>query len=575
MFKRVLVIIVAATAGVVGLLGMLPVSAQQEGGANATRSFDLDTVAAGGQVVVTIAASGYGGFGGVTEMLPAGFRYVASSLDDDTEVNVDGQTVLFTLQGADKRFTYTVTASDTAGDYDFSGELRDSDRADYDVVGASSVKVEASTQPAASATRSFDPDTVAAGGQVVVTIAASGYGGFGGVTEMLPAGFSYVSSSLDDATEVDVDGQTVSFTLQEADKSFTYTVTASNTAGDYDFSGELRDADRSDYDVVGASSVKVEASTQPAASATRSFDPDTVAAGGQVVVTIAASGYGGFGGVTEMLPSGFSYVSSSLDDDTEVIVDGQTVSFTLQEADKSFTYTVTASDTAGDYDFSGELRDSDRADHDVVGASSVKVEASTQPAASATRSFDLDTVAARGQVVVTIAAGGYGGFGAVTEMLPAGFSYVSSSLDDDTEVIVDGQTVSFTLQEADKSFTYTVTASNTAGDYDFSGELRDSDRTDYDVVGASSVKVLGPATRSFSPTRVRPGGQVVVTIAASGYGGFGGVTEMLPAGFSYVSSSLDDDTEVIVDGQTVSFTLQEADKSFMYTVTASNTVGRL
>ena len=574
MFKRVLVIIVAATAGVVGLLAMLPVSAQQEGGANATRSFDPDTVAAGGQVEVTIAASGYGGFGGVTEMLPAGFSYVSSSLDDDTEVIVDGQTVRFTLQGADKSFMYTVTASDTAGDYDFSGELRDSDRDDHDIVGASSVKVEASTQPAASATRSFDPDTVAAGGQVEVTIAASGYGGFGGVTEMLPAGFSYVSSSLDDDTEVIVDGQTVSFTLQEADKSFMYTVTASDTAGDYDFSGELRDSDRDDHDIVGASSVKVEASTQPAASATRSFDPDTVAAGGQVEVTIAASGYGGFGAVTEMLPAGFGYVSSSLDDDTEVIVDGQTVSFTLQEADKSFMYTVTASNTAGDYDFSGELRDSDRADHDVVGASSVKVEASTQPAASATRSFDPDTVAAGGQVEVTIAASGYGGFGAVTEMLPAGFGYVSSSLDDDTEVIVDGQTVSFTLQEADKSFMYTVTASDTAGDYDFSGELRDSDRADYDVVGASRVTVLGPrATRSFSPPSVRPGGQVEVTIAASGYGGFGAVTEMLPAGFGYVSSSLDDDTEVIVDGQTVSFTLQEADKSFMYTVTASNTVG--
>ena len=115
MFRRVLVIIVAAAAGVVGLLGVLPAAAQQ--GANATRSFDQDTVTAGGQVVVTIMATGYGSLGAVTETLPAGFSYVSSSLVDEGEVTeVDALTVRFTLQGADKNFTYTVTASSTAGD---------------------------------------------------------------------------------------------------------------------------------------------------------------------------------------------------------------------------------------------------------------------------------------------------------------------------------------------------------------------------------------------------------------------------------------------------------------------------
>ena len=64
--------------------------------------------------------------------------------------------------------------------------------------------------------------------------------------------------------------------------------------------------------------------------------------------------------------------------------------------------------------------------------------------------------------MVTIAASGYGGFGAVTETLPAGFSYVSSSIDAD-QVIAEGQAVSFILQEANKTFTYTVTASGHGG----------------------------------------------------------------------------------------------------------------
>ena len=272
----------------------------------------------------------------------------------------------------------------------FSGKLRDSDRVDSVVGGASSVTVEAAAQPAASARRSFSAASVAAGGEVVVTIAASGYGSLGAVTETLPAGFSYVSSSLTDEGEVTVvDALTVRFTLQGADKTFTYTVTASSTAGDYDFSGKLRDEDRVDSVVGGASSVTVEAAAQSAASATRSFDQDTVAAGGEVMVTIAATGYGSLGAVTETLPAGFSYVSSSLTDEGEVTeVDDVTVRFTLQGADKTFTYTVTASSTGGTHDFSGKLRDSDKVDSVVGGASSVTVEAAAQRPAGATRSFD-------------------------------------------------------------------------------------------------------------------------------------------------------------------------------------------
>ena len=53
-----------------------------------------------------------------------------------------------------------------------------------------------------------------------------------------------------------------------------------------------------------------------------------------MTVTIAASNYGPAGGVTETLPDGFMYVSSSLPD-SQVLHTGQTVRFTLQ-GDTSF-----------------------------------------------------------------------------------------------------------------------------------------------------------------------------------------------------------------------------------------------
>ena len=536
---------------------------------SATRSINPATVAPGGTVTVTIEAGDYGQAGGVTETLPAGFAYETSSLST-SQVNESGQDVRFTLQG-DTSFTYTVTASGTAGSYSFSGTLRDFERDDYPVGGDSSVTVEAPSTTTPSATRSINPATVAPGGTVTVTIEAGDYGQAGGVTETLPAGFAYETSSLS-TSQVNESGQDVRFTLQ-GDTSFTYTVTASGTAGSYSFSGTLRDFERDDYPVGGDSSVTVEAPSTTTPSATRSINPATVAPGGTVTVTIEAGDYGQAGGVTETLPAGFAYETSSLST-SQVNESGQDVRFTLQ-GDTSFTYTVTASGTAGSYSFSGTLRDFERDDYPVGGDSSVTVEAPSTTTPSATRSINPATVAPGGTVTVTIEAGDYGQAGGVTETLPAGFAYETSSLST-SQVNESGQDVRFTLQ-GDNSFTYTVTASGTAGSYSFSGTLRDFERDDYPVGGDSSVTVEAPstttpsATRSINPATVAPGGTVTVTIQAADYGQAGGVTETLPAGFAYVSSSLIA-SQVNESGQDVRFTLQ-GDTSFTYTVTASETAG--
>ena len=398
---------VAVAAGLLGLLGLGHVAAQQQE-PSATRSFSPTTVAPGDPVMVTITAANYGDFGRVTEMLPNGFDYVSSTLDDDAYVSVseDGQTVKFTLQGPDKEFTYTVTAPDTVTattTYNFRGMLRDDDRADHAVDEVAGVTVEAGTvtppMQGPSATRSFSPTTVAPGDPVMVTITAANYGDFGRVTEMLPNGFDYVSSTLDDDAYVSVseDGQTVKFTLQGPDKEFTYTVTAPDTVTattTYNFRGMLRDDDRADHAVDEVAGVTVEAGTvtppMQGPSATRSFSPTTVAPGDPVMVTITAANYGDFGRVTEMLPNGFDYVSSTLDDDAYVSVseDGQTVKFTLQGPDKEFTYTVTAPDTVTattTYNFRGMLRDDDRADHAVDEVAGVTVRVGPAPRPPAPR----------------------------------------------------------------------------------------------------------------------------------------------------------------------------------------------
>ena len=433
-----------------------------------------------------------------------------------------------------------------------------------------------SAQVSPSATRSFDKTTVEPGKEVVVTIAVANYGQGGGVTETLPGGFTYESSSLA-ANEIEVTGQDVRFILQGT-TSFTYTVIASSTTGSHRFSGTLRDFERDDYEVGGASSVTVEATAGPTPSATRSFDKTTVEPGKEVVVTIAVANYGQGGGVTETLPGGFTYKSSSLAAN-EIEVTGQDVRFILQGT-TSFTYTVIASSTTGSHRFSGTLRDFERDDYEVGGASSVTVEATAGPTPSATRSFDKTTVEPGKEVVVTIAVANYGQGGGVTETLPGGFTYKSSSLAAN-EIEVTGQDVRFILQGT-TSFTYTVIASSTTGSHRFSGTLRDFERDDYEVGGASSVTVLGPrATRSFSSTRVRPSGRVTVTITARDYGSLGAVVETLPNGFAYVSSTLAyvEEHRAYVEEHEMELTfltfalLDPNNTSFMYTVRAPSSPG--
>ena len=115
---------------------------------------------------------------------------------------------------------------------------------------------------------------------------------------------------------------------------------------------------------------------QQNATAMRSFDPERVAPGGSVTVTIQV---GQASTIIETLPDGFTYTGSSIDnpaDDNDVLTVGQTVTFT-PIAEPSFTYTVTAPETEDEYTFSGVAQfDTDREnDLPVEGAFTVTVEA--------------------------------------------------------------------------------------------------------------------------------------------------------------------------------------------------------
>ena len=280
--------IVGVALGMVGLLRSGTLEANQH---SATRSFDMDTIVAGGSLEVTIEVEGLTpGFtlllSSVNETLPNGFTYESRTPDDiivTPDAN-DPQVIAFGLFGQ-SNFTYTVTVPDIAGTYNFSGVVVDAgDDSEEPVNGASMVTVTVATEPTpdpdptpeptpittpepttpdASATRSFSSDPVDSDGELVVTLTATGYGTFGQIVETLPAGFDYESSPVPgDSVDLSSDGRSVTFTLL-GEGPFTYTVTTPSMEGSHSLSGVLTDEDRTTYVVGGNTSVTVE-SLRPA-----------------------------------------------------------------------------------------------------------------------------------------------------------------------------------------------------------------------------------------------------------------------------------------------------------------------
>ena len=240
---------------------------------------------------------------------------------------------------------------------------------------ALTMSAEIANAGSATATRTLPAEPVPADGRFTVRIEVSDYGIMGQVTETLPEGFSYTTTTLpQDQAEVEGETNSVKFYLL-GETSFTYTVTAPASEGTYTFSGILKDMDKKEYEVGGDTEIEVEEAEEEEEAeptATRTLPEEPVSAGESFTVEIEASHYGISGYVVETLPEGFVYVDYSGLKPGSAEVEDNTVEFELS-GEPSFTYTVTALDTEGTYTFSGILIDEDKNEYDIGGDTEIVV----------------------------------------------------------------------------------------------------------------------------------------------------------------------------------------------------------
>ena len=491
--KALPLVVIVAVAGMIGLVGMGLVAAQQ---ADLSRSLPVAPVAPDDEFTVTINNVGLAdGFGSVEETLPAGFSYVgdsAGSSDANAVIDavVDGRTVTFTVVGVDS-FTYRVTVgSDVAdGPHTFKGVLKK--LSGDETIADSTVTVGGPAPEPGDLSRSLPAGPVAPDDEFTVTINNVGLAdGFGSVEETLPAGFSYVDDSAASPTpnavigvEVSADGRTVTFAVVGVD-SFTYRVTVGSDVADgpHTFKGVLKKL--SGDETIADSTITVGGPAPQPGDLSRSLPAGPVAPDDEFTVAINNVGLAnGFGEVEETLPAGFSYVdNSAASTDAKAVidaeVDGQTVTFTVVGVD-SFTYRVTVgSDVAdGPHTFKGVLKK--LSGDETIADSTITVGGPAPQPGDLSRSLPAGPVAPDDEFTVTINNVGLAdGFGSVEETLPAGFSYVDdSAASSDAKAVIDavvnGRTVTFTVVGVD-SFTYRVTVGSDVADgpHTFKGVLK-------------------------------------------------------------------------------------------------------
>ena len=160
-------------------------------------------------------------------------------------------------------------------------------------------------------------------------------------------------------------------------------------------------------------------------------------------------------------------------------------------------------------------------------------------AATATRTIPYDCVGSGANFTIATTADDYGSVSVVTETLcdDLGYVGVTGAVDD---VQSEGNSIKFLLTESGpKTFTYTVSAPGEAGACcPISGTIRDENKHDHTVTGATEVCVCGDpedpisATRNISNRRVDPGSTFTVTLELTANAVAPGIEENFPAGWT-------------------------------------------
>jgi LPXTG-site transpeptidase (sortase) family protein len=566
----------------------------------------------------------------ISDVLPAEVTYVSSDAACSQASGTVTCTVASLVNGASASFNITVTVNDASNPFTNSAQVSASDQPDIDSTpnngtGNGEDDQASVTEPLGSAdlslTKIVDDSTPQVGQDVTFTITITNDGPDQAtnvvVSDQLPVGYTYVSSNPSQGSYDDTTGLWSVGTL-DLDGTATLDLTGTvNLGGPYLNTAEVVATDQFDTDSTpnngdGSEDDQASASVTPTGvadlSLTKVADVPTPSVGSTLTYTVTVSNAGPSVAtnvaVRDNLPAGVSFVNASAGCSQAAGVVTCTVSSLAVGGSVSFNIAVTVNAT-GSYANTAQVSASDQFDPDSTpnnnnpsedDQAGVTAGPANQSDLSLTKVVNNPTPQVGQNVIFTVTVTNAGPLDdtgiTVTDLLPSGYTFVSSTPSQGSYTSGTGLWTVGNLA-ATGSATLQITATVRAtGTYLNSAEVTASARPDPDSTpnnntpsedDQASVSVTPVPVADLSVTKTvndnTPvvGSNVTFTITVSNAGPSTAtgvaVSDLLPAGLSFVSSTVSQGSYVSGTGVWAVGTLTSGGSATLQIVANVTTIG--
>ncbi|MBC8988471.1 DUF11 domain-containing protein, partial [Pedobacter sp. N36a] len=521
----------------------------------------------GSNVVFTLNAINNGLSSGtgitVTDVLPAGYTYVRNTTP--TVGSFNSGTGLWTIGNLISTGTASMTITATVnarGPYANTATITGTENDPVPANNTSTVTPVPIPITDRSIVKTVDNATPAVGSNVVFTLVATNNGPSPGtgitVTDLLPAGYTYVSSTPPAGTTY-VPGTgvwTIGALANAGTSRLTITATV-NAAGPYANTATITGTQTDPTAANNTSTVTPVPLPTTDRSVIKTINNATPAVGSNVVFTVVATNNGPSAGtgitVTDLLPAGYTYVSSTPPAGTTYVPGTGVWTIGVLAHTGTSTLTITATvNAAGPYTNTATISGTENDPSPANNTSTVTPVPIPTTDRSVVKTVNNATPAVGSNVVFTVVATNNGpsaGTGiTVTDLLPAGYTYVSSTPPAGTTYVPGTGLWTIGALANTGTSTLTITATvNAAGPYANTATISGTENDPSPANNTSTVTPVPVPTTDRSVVKTvnnatpAVGSNVVFTVVATNNGPSPGtgitVTDLLPAGYTYVSST--------------------------------------
>ncbi len=536
-----------------------------------TKTVNVVTTTPGDPVIFTVTVTSGGASTAdatnvtVTDLLPAGYTYTGDTPSQGTYTSGTGVWNIGTITNG-ATVTLTINATVTAvANYTNVARITASDQ--FDPNGGNNT---ASVSPTVQSidlqmTKTVDNATQDVGESVIFTVSLLNNGPDLATNvvanDLLPSGYTLVSSTVSHGTYVSGTGVWTVGSLANAETATLTLRTTINSTGVYTNTASVTSVDQTDSNGANDSDNAVSAPLLSEVGVTKVVDNSTPLPGGTVEFTIVATNSGAATAngvqITDVLPSGYTFVSTpTITAGTYSNLSGLWDVGNIAAASSQTLVIRATVNTAGTYTNTATITRNNTFDTNAANNTASESVTMQQSDLSVTKVVDNATTNVGQNATFTITVSNAGPSNAtnvnILDQLPSGYTFVSATPSQGTYTSGTGVWAAGTINNGNNATLNIVATVLSTGTYNNTASVQSLDQFDGTSTNDSASQSVDPAnidlaiTKSVSPIGANVGDQVTFTVLLENNGPDGAtgisVTDLLPAGYAFVSATADQGT---------------------------------